>query len=364
MRTETRQMVGAVGRARARIVARNAGLGLLLTLGMPLLISSLRAASGAGGIIGLPFTRTYSLDEIGEVTRGARLGFDRIGRLAVISDHSYVVLNDATWLDLAQKGPGSVALLQAANDAAGRTYFGALAAWGELEYTPEGKLRTRSFRPREYPTWVNATNFYFVVPLEGGVLFGGPNGLVYWDRSTGEQTFMETPGVSNVFTLGGKVFVSSHSQNVQSFDVATHTLRRLDRRWDGFAVDRIADLGEGRALVFTTGRRLMIFDGETFTEWRSPLGARTSGRVSCLQRLVDGGVAVAIDGQGLYLFTDTGECRLALATTEYHRINDLVTREAGVLWLVTEGTVQKLLYGNPVSVVDQRSGVSVSTTRR
>src|SRR5574344_2090415 len=48
---------------------------------------------------GLPFIRSYPLDEIGNVPRGLRLGFDEFGRLAVMYDGIYAVLNDSAWLD-------------------------------------------------------------------------------------------------------------------------------------------------------------------------------------------------------------------------------------------------------------------------
>src|SRR4051794_34821800 len=50
---------------------------------------------------GLPFTRSYSLEDIGYGPRGSNLGFDRYGRVAVIHDDVYAVLNDTTWLNIA-----------------------------------------------------------------------------------------------------------------------------------------------------------------------------------------------------------------------------------------------------------------------
>src|SRR5574344_2135535 len=48
---------------------------------------------------GLPFIRSYPLDEIGNAPRGLRLGFDEFGRLAVMYDGIYTVRNDSAWLD-------------------------------------------------------------------------------------------------------------------------------------------------------------------------------------------------------------------------------------------------------------------------
>jgi hypothetical protein len=54
------------------------------------------------GELGLPFTRFYSYEEIGNTSRGMRLGFDPLGRIAVTRAGSCIVLNDTTWLDIAE----------------------------------------------------------------------------------------------------------------------------------------------------------------------------------------------------------------------------------------------------------------------
>lgn len=89
-----------------------------LLLGLALAAGEWSQAAGPR-LSGIPFTRTYSLDKIG-VSRGARLGFDRIGRLAVISGRDYVALNDAVWVNISAAEPGSPALIGVANGADGR----------------------------------------------------------------------------------------------------------------------------------------------------------------------------------------------------------------------------------------------------
>src|SRR3954447_26516338 len=89
-------------------------------------------ATEPGTILGLPFSRFYSFEEIGNASRGARIGFDSLGRLAITHQGSYVVLNDNTWIDLAEKGSSGPKILQVGAGADGRTYYGAFGAWGVL----------------------------------------------------------------------------------------------------------------------------------------------------------------------------------------------------------------------------------------
>lgn len=311
--------------------------------------------------IGLPITRNYVLEDIGDVSRGVRLDFDHVGRLAVIGGDAYIVLNDTAWIDLASKDEDAQAMSQVSTDAAGRSYFSSLAAWGVVERAPDGTLRPRNVRPASYPDWAVQTSFIHILPHEDGVYFGGLNGVVHWNRTTDEQSFFKISGVTNVFSLGSRVFVSSHAGGIQSIDLARRSMETItDGELSTTVVEHAIDLTEDLALVATFDGRLLVFDGETLVPWIETFGGEPPARISGLQRLADGGIAVAVDGRGLFFLSDQGSIQLSLTTPEYHRIYDLAARENGVLWISTETSVQKLLYGNPVRIVDRRLGVPIA----
>jgi signal transduction histidine kinase len=303
--------------------------------------------------IGLPFAKPYALEDIGAF-RGARICFDRMGRLAVIGERSFTVLNDNTWIDISTKGPASLIMSVVVNDGQD-SYYGALASWGVAEYTRQGTLEARSLRPEQYPGWVLSTNFTQIVVLDSAIIFAGTNGLVYLDKATRRQEFVEFPDTCRVFTLGGKVFVSSHKRGTSELDLSDRTLRPIDK--SSVVIDEIAPLGDNEVLASTTDHRLVIFDGKHLRDWSNPFGQQTPARVSRLLRLPDGLYAMAIDGKGLYILTRDGQCRAAVTTTEYQRIYDMACNESGLLWLSTETSILKLYYSRPVSIIDQRSGV-------
>ena len=68
LRTATRRATREAALPCAHPAARNLLCLLVLLWG--------GTSSGIAGIQGLPFSRTYSLDEIGYVSRGSRLNFD------------------------------------------------------------------------------------------------------------------------------------------------------------------------------------------------------------------------------------------------------------------------------------------------
>lgn len=319
------------------------------------------AAADAGTILGLPFTRFYSLEEIGNVSRGARLSFDSLGRLAVIHQGAYVVLNDTTWIDIADKKVSGAKMQNVVFGPDGAAYYGAFGTWGVVEFTAEGLMRPRPLLPASFPKWVMASNFTDIVPTPKGVYFAGFNGVAYWDRASNEHIFFEVPQVSRVFTVREQVFIFSHRIGVQQLDLETRSLRAAaGNGLPSQIIDQVTALDAERVLVAMISGRLMIFDGNELIAWPGPLGAQSNGRITALQRLVDGRVAVAIQGKGLYLVSAGGEILSSLTSPEYHRITDLATQEAGVLWVATENGVEKVLYESALTVFGQRLGLPIS----
>jgi len=310
---------------------------------------------------GLPFTRSYAYDEIGYEARGAQLAFDPLGRIALIQNGSFVVLNDATWTDIADKSTESSILLQFVAHADGVLYYCATGSWGTLESTPEGKLRPRPFLPAQQPPWVPVNNFTEIIPVGTGVFFCGWNGIVQWDRTTGEHTFLEVPQVSATFALKDQFFVSSFSKGILSLDRATRSLRRVEGPGiQGKVIRTAAHLDDDHVLVATIDQDLMVFDGRQLTPWPNELVPITEGRISTLARLPDNNIAVAIEGKGVFLLSTDGRILLSLTSPEYQRVVALEMREPGVLWMATERGIEKVLYSNPVTVIDHRLGVTIS----
>lgn len=321
----------------------------------------IQTGTRAAPTYGLPVTRNYALDEIGDLSRGVRLEFDRFGRLAVIGSDSCVVLNDTTWIDIANQDDDIPPVAIIVTDARGHSFFGSLASWGVAEFTEKGELRARNFRPKDAPDWVAITGFTWLLPREKDVYFAGFNGVVNWDRSTGKQVFFEVPGTTNLFALGSRVYVSSRTKGIQYLDLENRAVRSIEGgNVSDMPVDFGLELSDGRGLIATIQGQLLLFDGTRASPWTGPLAEAPAARVSSMVKLSDGEIAIAIDGKGLFIVSEDGRIRLSLTSQEYQRIHDLAAREPGVLWVATEGTVQKLLYGSPVTIVDRRSGVSIA----
>ncbi len=321
-------------------------------------ISACFSQSVAKPRAGIPFTRAYSLDDVG-VTRNLKLGFDPIGRLAAIDRDNYVVLNDSTWINQIDEDQRPLNMLATAASDSGNIYFGAIASWGILERQSNGKLKQKSFRPENVPAWVDATNFTFILPHYEGIYFAGINGLVFWNRSTGEQVFLEVHDLIRPFTLNGIVYISSHHQGICRVDLENKRVVPIsdDASTIPFCA---AAIDKGKAVIATTKHQLALFDGNEVRDWQNDLGISQSAQISNIISLPGGNIAIAIDGRGLFILTPNGECIESITTPDYQRITFLACREEGVLWVATEIEIHKILYGDPITILDQRSGISVS----
>jgi signal transduction histidine kinase len=309
---------------------------------------------------GLPLSRFYSFDEIGDVSRGARLSFDAHGRLAVFHDGAYLVLNDEAWIDLMAGLANDVKIQSVSRSEEGPLYYGALGSWGVLTTTTEGALRPQSFAPASPPKWALLTIFTDIIPTDTGVFFAGRSGIVYWDRATRENTFFEVQGVARLFHLGSTPYVSTFDQSLFSLAASKSTVRLpAETAFSGIIVDQVAALPCGRAVVSTFGRQLFAWDGIRLTGFGGPISQRLSGRVSAIQALRENLFAVAISGAGLFIINHEGEIINALSDPDYRLISSLASNEPGVLWAATETGVAKILYGAPVTTFGQTLGLPV-----
>ena len=314
----------------------------------------------ASAVRGLPFTRSFPLEEIGSAPRGARLSFDSFGRLAVVYDGVYSVLNDTVWLDLAENTRASRTMANVVPGTDGRSYYGGRGMWGVADIGPNGRLRPISSPPVNAPEWTLTTNFTEIVPTTRGVYFGGWDGVVFWDTAKNENQFFALPAVARLFTVGEKVYVSAHGEPLHYVDVDNRSLRVIPSQGLSGAVHSAAELDETHTLLAAGEGRLLVFDGEKLEPWPSATRHGLRGRVMNVQRLVEGGVAVAINGQGLFLFSATGELKWSLTLPTYHRVTSLAANEAGVLWVATEDAIEKVFYGSALTTFGQKLGLSLS----
>jgi signal transduction histidine kinase len=310
---------------------------------------------------GLPFIRTYSLDEIGSIPRGLRLGFDSFGRFAVMYDGIYSVLNDSVWVDRIDATAENRAAMTVVRVVDGTYYFAGRGTWGIVEQTPQGRLRPRSLVPPDAPAWTKVTAFNEVAGTRTGVYFYELNGVVYWDFARQRSYFFELPRVAACFRVGDQVFVSCQDGSLREILPETGSIRLVNAAgMEGVVVHRAATLGESGTLLSLQDGRLVTFDGRAATPWAPQAQFGLNGGVSALTNLAEGGVAIGINSKGLFLIGADGALKWRLPPAEFNQVSALAANEPGVLWVAGENAVHKVFYDSPLTSFGQPLGISAA----
>lgn len=328
---------------------------VFLILGLTVASSSL-----AADVEGMPITRVYPLEEIGGVSRGGRLTFDQFGRVAVVQDGAYVVLNDTVWTDTAA-AESRIKILQAANNNKGGTFYGALGNWGRLHLDKSGGLYPQTLTPKNCPDWVARTNFADILITPSAVYFSGWNGIAIWNTTNDTNQFLAVPEVASVFNLGETIYVSSHVRGLMKIDTKTTTLVPVDSGTLGVnsVINHCAIFGSGKALLSSSNRRFFLWDNGQITDFPGPLQSVAPAMITALQPLAEGDVAVAILNSGVFIVNQDGQIKLALTGPNYRQVTALAAQEPGVLWAMTENAVQKIFYQKQITLFDQSLGILV-----
>ncbi len=309
---------------------------------------------------GLPFIRFYSFDEIGNVSKGSVLSFDRFGRVGVVQNGEYFVLNDDSWLNAADKGDSSANWSQVVRTADGAYYYGALGNWGVLETNPAGFLQMRSLIPSMMPKWALKTSFNQIFAYKDQMVFASGSGIVTYNTHTQQTHFLELPSTARVFVLEGSLYVSRYHLGVDRIQFIDGQPQLGDRLFGGdMVVDNIA-ASSNRTLLSTVSRRLYFYADGAVTPLAGPLAGRLPGRITNVVTLDSGKVAVSVNNFGLFILHSNGEIETSLTAPEYRQISSLATQEPGVLWAATESGVAKILHGRPVTSFGQSLGLSIS----
>ncbi len=297
---------------------------------------------------GLPFIRSYPLDEIGNVPRGLRLGFDEFGRLAVMYDGVYIVLNDSAWVD--RMGAHSALEMQMTTIkvANGGYYYGGRGSWGQVEVTPDGRFKPRPLVPSDAPEWTKTTPFNKIISTSTGIYFYELNGAVYWDFARQRNSFYALPRLATLFTVGERVFTSCDDERIREILPGQGTSRLASNTGlEGQVVSFAVPLDPAHTLVALRSGQLMSFDGQTAVPWRPVEDPRSEGRITAMERLVEGGVAIAVAGQGIRLYAPDGSLRWALALPEIETVLTMASGEPGVLWAAGGNAIHRIYYDSP-----------------
>lgn len=313
---------------------------------------------------GLPLARTFTFEEIGDVSAGLVLSVDPLGRLAALQQGAFVVFDEKNWSEILEKRNLDRNINQIARARDNRTYYGGSGTWGRLEYLPSGAVFPKSLRPPDVPDWVSNTALVWVVPTSTGIVFAGEAGLVFHEIATGQSTFVAVPELAHVFTLGDQVFVSSYLWGLRRFDATKGVIvPLLNPPALSSAIDRSTPWDANHVLVATEQGALGMFDGKTITRVQTDIDAMLAAGLAVIRQLDDGLFAVVLKTGSMYILDAEGHVVMTCGVERFGAISDVCIGEPGVLWISSAQGIAKVLYRSPVTVFDHRLGLTLRWPR-
>ncbi|MBK9990034.1 MAG: response regulator [Verrucomicrobia bacterium] len=314
-------------------------------------------------IIGYPLIRTYSYAEIGDVTSGAQLTTDELGRPILVQRGSYRYFDDKNWVDVPIVPGKDLGLVRVMRAADGTNYYGSPEGWGSWDYNSNGEIEQHSLKPEKVPSWTStSTGFVRFAETKEGLFFANPSGVVYINRLTGQTKFIQVTLLTNLFEVGGSIFVNSTSEGLIKINLPECTLCPATVTDSKQALDLNVTVtwDKNRILGVSANQGFFLFDGKTFTPWKTEIDSLLSVGFVKLLMLADGRIAVLSKGRGLYFLERDGQLNLALNGKEFDGTTEICEGEPGVLWATDTRGISKIFYNLPVRIFDNRQGLNVS----
>ena len=312
----------------------------------------------AESVVGTPFSRIYSLNEIGDVSPGVMLDIDVLDRLTVIQEGSIIYYDGENWVETVDpKHPIITAMI--AESPEGVTYFGSAGGWGYLNYTKNGLVDPVLLSPRAEQSWINNNKFDQLVAGGEGIFFSGNNGTVYMDYYTGKTVEFRIPKSRIIFSVGASTLVSSDSEGLVLLDPEKGETRSILHENSLISFECALPVTDRLVLAKVMDGPLIKFDGERIELWPTELSPfLTHSGVSSMVKLDENNVAIAVKNEGLFLVNLEGDIRLALKDSEYRSIYDLKIKD-NVLWISSSVGIIKLFYDTSITTFDSRNGLSL-----
>lgn len=311
---------------------------------------------------GQPFFRSYSFEEIGNLSPGAQLCSDANGMLWVSQQGTLLAFDNQSWIDMLSPSETqrNLSLIHAAPDAT--FYYGAAGNWGRLRMQEDGTLTTDSLRCERAPSWTLNNRIDHIAIIPEGIAFQGQRGLIFYDHESSQNHYFEIPRTRHIFTLNDTLYVSSDTRGTERLELESMQLLQVLNSSTSHSpvITSSTKLALGSVIAITRQGTLLRFDGEQFENWHSEVPMPENATEAVLLRLDEHQLSFAHPSAGLYILNEKGHILKHLEGEPFRNISDMEVNEPGVLWISSGEGIVRLIYDYPVSVFDHRAGLTLS----
>ena len=325
-------------------------------MGMGVLLFTSSSICTAESYQGLPPTRLFPFEEIGNPFPGVLIENDVLGRIALLQEGSFIVFDGKNWIDKVTRDDPDRNISRLLNVPDGTTFFVASGRWGTLTVLPNGTIKTQLLNEPDSPSWLSNTTFseIFYFP-EDIVVFVGNNGLIVYDRKSKKQNYIHVPRTVCAFMVSHTLYVVGTETQTLRLSLRDLALEKLP--YDGSENTLVAgNVNDELALLFTDQLELMEFKGQKASHIHTEIDSILHNGVSVIASIDSNRFAIAVKKKGLFIVNHDYKVEMAFEDTIYRNISDLHINEPGVLWVSTGDGLVKILFDYPISKFDHHLG--------
>jgi signal transduction histidine kinase/CheY-like chemotaxis protein len=314
---------------------------------------------------GMTLYSIYSFDHLGVNLASARLGQDPLGRVVMIDDGQMITFDGRSWSSLFQPSPdypdSVLSMLHVPSHQA--LYACAVGNWGTMKVADNGKLEYRPHVSSLEAPWASTIRFQSMVPEKDGVLFIGTYAVVRLNRDGSSQYWKGLAELFGGFSMNGDSYILNSAVGLMRLEGAElkEVEAGADFRHDGSIIDS-APSALGRILATRT-RGLYAFDGSRAWPIKTEVDDILSLGIRCIEAIGSEYMAVAVDGHGL-LFFDAKWCLVSSIDrsrdSNFVAVRDMLYQNEGILWATLSTGLAKVYFPSPLTVIDNRMGISVN----
>ncbi len=316
---------------------------------------------------GFPDVKIFTTVEIGTDPGSLLVAEDPDGRILFTSSGSLMAYDGVNWSQVSPPwGDGKLeAFSTIRTNEEGSTFASSFSSWGKLGVNSQSQYIMDPLSPGDLDPNLAFNQINNIEFGDDGVYFQGVDHLIRWNAEDGNTLWQIDYIEELLFEQSGSIYISTFDKGLlkvsgqELIPVPGSKILMLNHSRTSAA----AKWFDGRtALINNQG--LFLFDGKSFEYLETDLNNLPAPLWAADAVLSDQSTfIISMPKQGIVFLNETGKIINKVDERLDYRLLDcgkMTIAKDGSLWVCINDGVAKILYPNPVTFFDQRSGPNMN----
>ncbi len=311
---------------------------------------------------GFPDIKIFTTVDIGTDSGSRFVVEDTDGRIIFSSSGHLMAYDGVGWSQVsAPWGEKVQAYSTLQSNQRGDLFATSASTWGKLITNRQGLYTMEPFAPDELAEGLTFPQMKNIAIGDDGVYFSGVNYLARWNTEKGSSIWQIDSLEDLLFEHNGSIYVGSDSNGIfriEGNEIVSVPGSEILIQGDSHTSVASKWFDGRTALINSQG--LFLFDGNSFEHRETDLDKLPTPLWAADAILSDkSALIISIPTQGIVFLNQAGKILNKVDERLDYRLLDcgkMTLAKDGSLWVCINDGVAKVLYPNPVTFFDQRSG--------